>query len=116
MPQYYRVIANTDQYEQIATAIPSEIEENYKSYCESYKKPMPFYIGVPQIDNGKLRLNWDAAYDFEARDIRYTVELARDYAISDVLFKAEDVLLPVVTCYRRRQAVRHEVFLRAGRR
>ena len=82
-----------DQYEQIAAAIPSEIEENYKSYCESYKKPMPFYIGVPQIDNGKLRLNWDAAYDFEARDIRYTVELARDYAISDVLIKAEDVLL-----------------------
>ena len=59
---------------------------------------MPFYIGVPQIDNGKLRINWDASYDFEARDIRYTVELARDYAISDVLFKAEDVLLPEVTC------------------
>lgn len=87
-----------DQYEQIAAAIPSEIEENYKSYCESYKKPMPFYIGVPQIDNGKLRMNWDASYDFKARDIRYTVELARDYAISDVLFKAEDVLLPEVTC------------------
>ena len=82
-----------DEYEQIAAAIPSEIEENYKSYCESFKKPMPFYIGVPQIDNGKLRMSWDAAYDFEARDIRYTVELARDYAINDVLFKAEDVLL-----------------------
>ena len=59
---------------------------------------MPFYIGVPQIDNGKLRINWDASYDFKARDIRYTVELARDYAINDVLFKAEDVLLPEVTC------------------
>lgn len=87
-----------DQYEQIAASIPSEIEENYKSFRESFKKPMPFYIGVPQIDNGKLRINWDASYDFEARDIRYTVELARDYAISDVFFKAEDVLLPEVTC------------------
>ena len=87
-----------DQYEQIAAAIPSEIEENYKSFRESYKKPMPFYIGVPQIDNGKLRINWDASYDFKARDIRYTVELARDYAIKDVFFKAEDVLLPEVTC------------------
>ncbi|MFR3925271.1 MAG: hypothetical protein ACLTXI_08700 [Collinsella sp.] len=76
----------------------AEIEENYKSYRESYKKPMPFYIGVPQIDNGKLRVNWDASYDFKARDIRYTVELARDYAISDVVFKAEDLLLPEVTC------------------
>ena len=87
-----------DQYEQIAAAIPAEIEENYKSFRESYKKPMPFYIGVPQIDNGKLRMNWDASYDFQARDIRYTVELARDYAINDVLFKAEDVLMPEVTC------------------
>ena len=87
-----------DEYERIAAAIPSEIEENYKSFRESFKKPMPFYIGVPQIDNGKLRINWDASYDFKARDIRYTVELARDYAISDVLFKAEDVLLPEVTC------------------
>ena len=59
---------------------------------------MPFYIGVPQIDNGKLRINWDASYDFKARDIRYTVELARDYAIKDDFFKAEDVLLPEVTC------------------
>ena len=59
---------------------------------------MPFYIGMPQIDNGKLRINWDASYDFKARDIRYTVELARDYAITDVIFKAEDVLLPEVTC------------------
>lgn len=48
---------------------------------------MPFYIGVPQIDNGKLRMNWDASYDFEARDIRYTVELARDYAIKDVFLR-----------------------------
>ena len=51
-----------------------------------------------KIENGKLRINWDASYDFEARDIRYTVELARDFAISDVVFKAEDVLLPEVTC------------------
>ena len=59
---------------------------------------MPFYIGMPQIDNGKLRINWDASYDFKARDIRYTVELALDYAITDVIFKAEDLLLPEVTC------------------
>ncbi len=97
-PDLENLPVTKDEYEQIAAAIPSEIEENYKSFRESYKKPMPFYIGVPQIDNGKLRINWDASYDFKARDIRYTVELARDYAITDVIFKAEDVLLPEVTC------------------
>lgn len=97
-PDIEHLPVTKDQYEQIAAAIPSEIEENYMSFRESCKKPMPFYIGVPQIDNGKLRVNCDASYDFKARDIRYTVELARDYAISDVVFKAEDVLLPEVTC------------------
>ena len=86
------------QYDTVANSLSAEIEENYRHYYDSYHYPMPFYIGVPQIDNGKLRINWDASYDFEARDIRYTVELARDYAISDVVFKAEDVLLPEVTC------------------
>lgn len=55
---------------------------------------MPFYIGVPQIDNGKLRMNWDASYDFKARDIRYTVELARDYAIKDVLLRPRTCCFP----------------------
>ena len=38
------------------------------------------------------------ARGWDLTTLTYTVELARDYAISDVLFKAEDVLLPEVTC------------------
>lgn len=87
-----------EQYEKIAAAIPDEIEENYKTYRESLDKPMPFYIGVPEVSGDQMKLVWDASYDFEARDISYTVELARDDAMKDIIFSAEDLVLPQTTC------------------
>ena len=59
---------------------------------------MPFFIGVPEISNDKLKLVWDASYDFDAEDISYSVKLARDYALKDVIFQKDDVVLPEITC------------------
>ena len=86
------------EYEKIAAAIPAEIGENYKSFKESFEKPMPFFIGVPEVSDDKLKLVWDASYDFDAEDITYTVKLARDYALSDVIFEKNGVVLPEITC------------------
>ena len=86
------------EYEKIAAAIPAEVGENYKSFKESFEKPMPFFIGVPEVADDKLKLVWDASYDFDAEDITYTVKLARDYAISDVIFQKDDIVLPEITC------------------
>ena len=57
------------QYDTVAAAIPSEVEQNYELYKESLEKPMPFYIGVPVIEGNTLKLNWDASYDFDAETI-----------------------------------------------
>lgn len=86
------------EYEKIAAAIPDEVGENYKSFKESFQKPMPFFIGVPEISNDKLKLVWDASYDFDAEDITYNLKLARDYALKDVIFQKDDVVLPEITC------------------
>lgn len=85
------------EYEKIAAAIPAEIGENYKSFKESFEKPMPFFIGVPEISDDKIKLVWDASYDFDAEDITYTVKVARDYALGDVIFEKHDVVLPEIT-------------------
>ena len=53
----------------MAAAIPGEVETNYQLYLESLEKPMPFYIGVPVIEDNKLKLAWDVSYDFDAEDI-----------------------------------------------
>ena len=36
------------QYDVVAGQLHDEIEQNYKTYRESYDKPMPFFIGTPQ--------------------------------------------------------------------
>lgn len=84
-----------ENYQKIVEALPSEVEKNYQNYYESYKKPMPFFIGVPEkIDNGnKLKIGWEAAYDFNSEDITYTVEVSKNYDFSNTILKRENVTL-----------------------
>lgn len=81
-------------YHEVCAALPGEIEENYAYYYDGYHYPMPFYIGVPTAQDGKLKLDWDASYDFDGDTIHYTVEVAKDYAFQNVIFREENVLLP----------------------
>ena len=94
MPDVMCLPVTRDEYNLIAENIPEEINDNYKRYNDSYKYPMPFYIDVPAVENGQLKLMWDPAYDFDAEDILYTVELAKDYLISQVIFRQEGLVLP----------------------
>ena len=95
LPDVLQLPVTKPQYDVIAAALPEEIEENYQQYPEGYRSPMPFHIGVPSLQNGALQLSWDPSYDFDAEDITYTVELARDYQFRQVLYREEDVVLPM---------------------
>ena len=55
---------------------------------------MSFFIGTPEIKNDKLYFVWDASYDFDAEDIRYTIEVSDNYDFSTTLFKKENLILP----------------------
>ncbi len=68
MPDQMYAPLTEAQYDTVAAAIPSEVEQNYELYKESLEKPMPFYIGKPVIEGNTLKLNWDASYDFDAED------------------------------------------------
>lgn len=96
MPDMQNLGVTAAQYDTIAAAIPDEVEENYQSYLESWEKPMPFYIGVPTLENGKLCINWDTAYDFDAEDISYSLELARDYTFRNPLYAETGLWIPEV--------------------
>lgn len=95
MPDVMYLPITKPQYNTIAAALPEEIEENYQQYPEGYHSPMPFHIGTPTVDNGILQLGWDASYDFNAEAVSYTVELARDYLFRQVLYREENVVLPL---------------------
>ena len=94
MPDQMYAPLTDAEYETIASAIPSEVEQNYKLYKESLKKPMPFYFGVPTIEGNTLKFNWDTSYDFNAEDITYTVELAKDYQFKEIIYRQENLLIP----------------------
>ncbi len=94
MPDQMYAPLTDAEYETIASAIPSEVEQNYKLYKESLEKPMPFYIGVPTIEGNTLKFSWDASYDFNAEDITYTVELAKDYQFKEIIYRQDKLLIP----------------------
>ena len=94
MPDQMNEPLTEEEYDEIASEIPGEVENNYQLYLESLKKPMPFYIGKPVITGQKLKVNWDISYDFDAEDITYTVEVAKDYLFRDVIYRSERQFLP----------------------
>lgn len=94
MPDSMHEPLTPSQYDTVANQLHSEIERNYQTYQTGFNKPMPFYIGKPTPANGKLKLNWDVAYDFDDEDLRYTVTVSKDYAGNDVVFSQSDVVLP----------------------
>ena len=94
MPDRMNAPLTEAKYDTVASAIPSEVEQNYELYKESLEKPMPFYIGVPVIEGNTLKLNWDASYDFDAETIKYTVEVAKDYQFNEIIFRQDGLLIP----------------------
>jgi len=80
----------------ISDKLPTEIDLNYNLYKESFKKPLPFFIGVPLLTNGQYELEWDPSYDFEGEDLTYTFELAKDCYFKNMVYKEENIVVPVV--------------------
>ena len=42
----------------------------------------------------KMKINWDNSYSFDAEDITYSVEIARDYLFQDVIYIQDGLLIP----------------------
>ena len=85
------------QYDMVVASLSNEVKNNYENYKLSYEKPMPFYIGTPKLENGKLSLTWEVSYSFEVDSITYSFELARDYTFANPIVKETALVLPQVT-------------------
>ena len=96
MPDRMYAPLTSAEYDIVVGKLAEEIETNYRLYKESYEKPMPFFIGVPQKTGDKLSVEWENSYDFDAETITYTFELARDYSFNNVIVRQENLKLPTV--------------------
>lgn len=84
----------SSQYDTVIGGLKNEIDLNYGLYYESYNKPMPFFIGVPEKKDGMISILWDAAYDFDDEKITYSFELATDSNFSNIIYKNDTLGLP----------------------
>lgn len=80
-----------EEYDLVVKNLPELVDEYYQDYLSSLQKPLPFYIGVPVIEDNEIKIGWDVSYDFQAEDISYKAEIARDYAMQDILGTYEGV-------------------------
>ena len=83
------------EYDIVASTLVSEIHDNYQRFKESFDKPMPFYIGVPQNSAEKMSVIWDTSYTFNSEAITYSFELARDYTFENPIVKLENLTIPM---------------------
>lgn len=81
------------EYEEFLSIMPKEVQLNYEMYKESLNTPMPFYIATPVVKDEKTKFGWEPAYDFDAEDVYYTLEVARDYDFAEPLIKAENLFV-----------------------
>jgi len=96
MPDILYYSVTEDQFDGLYEAISNGVELNYQLYLESIKRPMPFFINKPIIENGKIKYSWQVAFDFNGEDIKYDVEIARNLAMTDLIASFKGIEIPVV--------------------
>ena len=84
------------EYDAVVAGINTEIAGNYNRYLESLKKPMPFYIGMPQKTENGYTVQWEAAFDFDGEDITYTFEIADSYTYDNIIVSHTDLSIPMM--------------------
>ena len=84
------------EYDTVASSLIEEVKSNYETYKKSFQKPMPFYIGTPQYEDGKLSLVWEVAYSFEIDSITYSFALAKDYNFTNPIIEETGLTLPKI--------------------
>lgn len=89
MPDVVYEPLTKDEYNQVAEEMPGLVDYYFQNYRESLEAPLPFYIGVPEVRDGKLAVDWEISYDFQAEDITYKAEIARDYRMTDIVASNE---------------------------
>ncbi len=95
-PDILHTSLTSSQYDKVVGELWSEIDKNYELYKESLKKPMPFYIDLPQKKGKKLIISCQSSFDFDGEAITYDIKVARDMNFNNIILAEEDVTLPAL--------------------
>lgn len=96
MPDILDIEASNDEYDYIVKTLHQELKLNYDLYLDSLKKPMPFFLGTPEVIDKKMIFNWGEAYDFDAQNINYLFELSTSWDFINILVSKNTTNIPFV--------------------
>lgn len=97
MPDIAYARATEDTLNETLDKMPKLIEVNYKMYTESLKRPMPFFLGTPEvIEKGKISFRWDTSYDFNEEKIYYKFQISDSYLFDKIIYESDNLLLPEI--------------------
>ncbi|NCC07282.1 MAG: spore coat protein CotH [Clostridia bacterium] len=85
MPDILHAPRTQAQHDEIVSSMGSEVTLNYDNYKANLDYPMPFFIGVPAVSDNGYACEWDAAYDFEGRDITYTAQISTSFNFDKIV-------------------------------
>jgi spore coat protein H len=91
MPDVLNLPGTVAMYNREYSLLPDEPRRAYAAYLDTLGTPMPFHLGTPVKTGENLRLGWEDAYDFNAQDITYKLQVAKDWDFKEVV--AEQVIV-----------------------
>ncbi|MFB9325900.1 CotH kinase family protein [Paenibacillus aurantiacus] len=63
---------------------------NEQNFLKALENPMPFFLGEPELKDGKWEFRWDASYDLQGDDLTYTFMLAKEPSFARPIVKKEN--------------------------
>lgn len=83
-----------EHYDENYDRLPQMTEENYQKYLASLERPLPFFLGIPQKENGIWTFIWEASYDLQNDDLKYEFQISKDPGFQSIVSQAKDLLIP----------------------
>jgi len=87
MPDLRYLDSNLKIRDQVLQLLPGAVQLNYNLYLESVKKPQPFYLNTPDINNKLLNFSWDEAYDFNGENVSYHFVISSDSDFKNIVYE-----------------------------
>lgn len=101
MPDFMHLPVTRELWPDLVTELTGNLEMNADYYFDSLDEPMPFFLGVPKQRDNQLYFAWDPAYDFDAENIQYRLEISKtflftEHLVDKTLFNAMEYHMPML--------------------
>lgn len=84
------------QYDEIVNKMADDVQDCYTFYKESLKKPMPFFLALPERIGDEFIFAWDTAFDFDNQKILYNFDLSQDCNFASTIYSQSDFEIPQI--------------------